>query len=130
MDLKQIATQMLMEKVGGQVDADSAGNALSQLIGEGQEMDLAGMVSQLSGGDLGGAAASWLGDGPNEDVSAAQISEGLGPAQIAEFASKLGLSQEDAAGSLAQILPNLVNQSSEGGNLLGTLGGLASKFLK
>lgn len=133
MDLKQIATQMLMDKLGGQADAGSAnnaGDALSQLIGEGQELDLGGMLSQLGGGGLAGAAASWLGDGPNEGVSAAQITEGLGADQIANFASKLGLSQDDAAGKLAEILPNLVNQSSEGGSLLGNLGGLASKFLK
>lgn len=130
MDLKQIATQMLMEKVGAQVDSNSAASALSQLVGQGQDMDLAGMVSQLSGGNLAGAAASWLGDGPNEDVSAEQITQGLGADQIANFASQLGISQEDAAGSLAQIIPNLVNQSSQGGSLLGTIGGLASQFLK
>ena len=130
MDLKGIATQMLMEKLGGSADAQQAEGALSQLIGEGSEMDLGGMISQLGSNGLGDAAASWLGDGANADISPQQIVQGLGADQIADFASKLGVSQDDAASSLAQVLPNLVNQSSEGGNLLGTVAGLASKFLK
>lgn len=130
MDLKEIATQMLMDKIGGQADAGAAGNALSQLIGEGSEMDLGGLVSQLSSGGLAGAAKSWLGDGANDAVSAAQITEGLGADKIAGFAQQLGLSQEDAANSLASVIPDLVNKSSEGGNLLGAIGGLASKFLR
>jgi len=130
MDLKQMATQMFMEKVGGNVDANAAQDALSQLIGEGQDIDIAGMVSQLGGGGLAGAAQSWLGDGANDAVSADQITQGLGADQIADFASKLGLSQDDAAGGLAQMIPNLVNESSQGGNLLGTVAGLASKLFK
>ena len=130
MDLKDMATKMFMDNVGGNADAGAAGNALSQLIGDGQDMDIVGMVSKLSGGDLAGAARSWLGDGNNDSVSAEQITEGLGADKIAQFASQLGLSQQDAAGGIAQMLPKLVDQSSKGGSLLDSVGGLASKFLK
>lgn len=130
MDLKEMATQMFASKLGGNVDSNAAGNALSQLIGEGQEIDLAGMVSQLSGSGLAGAAKSWLGDGANDAVSPAQILEGLGADQVASFASKLGLSQDDAASGLAKMIPDLVNESSKGGDLLGAVGGLASKLFK
>ena len=130
MDLKAIATKMFMDKIGGNVDADAAGNALSGLIGEGSDLDLGGMVSQLTSGGLAGAAQSWLGDGANEAVSAEQITESLGADKIASFASQLGLNQEDAASSLAGMIPDLVNESSQGGNLLGLAGGLASKLFK
>ncbi len=133
MDLSKLATQMLMDTLGGQggnAGEATAADALNQLIGEGQEMDLGGMLSQLQGNGLADAAASWLGDGDNASISAEQITQGLGADQVADFASKLGVSESDAAGSLAQIIPNLVNESSSGGDLLGTLGGLASKFLK
>ena len=130
MDLKEIATQLLADKFGSQVDTGALGAAVSQLIGEGQDIDLAGMVSQFTKGGLGGAVKSWLGDGANEPVSADQITQGLGTDKVAAFASQLGLNASDAADGLAGIIPKLVDQSSKGGSLLDAVGGLASKLLR
>lgn len=88
------------------------------------------MVSKLSDGELTDAAKSWLGDGGNKSVSAAQITESLGADKVSSFASRLGLSQDDAAEGLAGMIPDLVNQSSKGGSLLEAAGGLASKLFK
>ena len=118
MDLQGIATKKLMEKLGSNTDAGVAGQALKKLIGEGSEMDLGGMVSQLSVGSLAGAAKSWLGDGDNDAVSADQLTDALGADKVAGFASQLGIGQGDAAGGLAAMLPELINQSSKGGSLL------------
>jgi uncharacterized protein YidB (DUF937 family) len=112
MDLQGIATKMLMEKLESNIDAGAAGQALSKLIGEGGEMDLGGMVSQLSGGSLAGAAKSWLGDGDSDAVSAEQLTDALGSDKVAGFASQLGIGQADAAGGLAAMLPQLINESS------------------
>ena len=130
MDLQEMATQMFMDKIGGNVDAGAAGQALSKLIGEGSEFDLGGLLSQLSSSGLANAAQSWLGDGANQAISAADIMHGLGPDKIADLASQLGLGQEDAAGGLAAMIPDLIDQSSKGGSLLDAVGGLASQFLK
>lgn len=132
MDLTQIATKLFMDKIGGSVDTGTASKALSQLIGSGDSLDIAGLVTQFTGSGLAGAAKSWLGDGPNEAVSADQITEGFGASAVSSFASQLGVSPEDAASGLAAAIPNLVDQSSKGGSLLGSLGGLggiASKLL-
>ncbi len=133
MDLKEMATQMFLEQLGGagsNVDSGAAGNALSELLGEGSEIDIGGLVNQMAGSGLGDLAKSWLGDGANQGVSAQQVTEGIGLDDIAGFARQLGLDQNDAAGALAQIIPNLVDQNSKGGDLLGGLGGLVGSLLK
>ena len=137
MDLKQMATQMLMSKLGGNADSGAAQSAIDNLLGgDDGGSPLAGLVEKFSGGELAGAAKSWLGDGANEAVSADQIKSALGSGQVADFASKLGIDQGQAAESLSDFLPDLIDKTSRGGELLESvgglkgLGGLASKFFK
>ncbi len=91
------------------------------------------VVGQLTagGGDLAKKAKSWLGDGSNDSISPAQLQDAIGGDKIDAFASKLGIDREEASSSLSQILSELIDESNQGGNLLGSVGdvaGLASKF--
>lgn len=138
MDIKQLATQLLMKQIGSVTDPKVAESALDDLIGSGKKFDIVSMVGQFTGkgGDLAEKAKSWLGDGANEPISASQLQEVLGQDKVAAFAEKLGVSREQAGDSLSKFLPQLVDKSSRGGNLLDSVGGvgglakLASKFLK
>lgn len=138
MNIKELATQMLVSKLGGGSDTATAESALDDLIGQGDKFDLGDLVGQLtgSGGDLASKAKSWLGDGANEAISAAEVKDALGSDKVAAFADKLGVSREEASGGLSALLPALIDKSSRGGNLLDSIGGadglkgLASKFLK
>ena len=49
----------------------------------------------------------------------------LGADKIGEFASKLGLSNEEAAGGLSEALPQMVDKASSGGSLLDSIGGVS-----
>ena len=99
---------------------------LSGLLGGGQGgIDLSSLISKFSSAGLGNVVNSWLGDGANESISANQISEMFGSDQISEFASKLGLSQEEAAGGLSDAIPQMVDKASSGGSLLDSIGGLS-----
>ena len=49
----------------------------------------------------------------------------LGADKIADFASKLGLSNEEAAGGLSEALPQMVDKASSGGSLLDSIGGIS-----
>lgn len=131
MDLQKMAVQMLMEKLGAK-DENTADAALGSLLGggDGAGLDLGGLVEKFSGGGLGGALASWLGDGDNEAVGAEQITSAIGADQIAKFAASLGVGQDEASNALSSILPQLIDSNSSGGNLLGSAAGLASKFFK
>ena len=131
MDLQKMAVQMLMEKLGAK-DENAAGSALESLLGssDGAGMDLGGLIEKFSGGDLGGALASWLGDGDNEAVGAEQITSALGADQIEKFAAGLGVGKDEASNALSSILPQLIDSNSSGGSLLGSAADLASKFFK
>jgi uncharacterized protein YidB (DUF937 family) len=79
----------------------------------------------MDSGGLGAIAKSWLGDGNNESISSDQVSNMLGADKISEFASKLGLSNEEAAGGLSEALPQRVDKASSGGSLLDSIGGIS-----
>jgi uncharacterized protein YidB (DUF937 family) len=138
MDIKSLAVEMLMKKLGGTGDTNAAESALGELVGQGKDFDLGGLVGQLtgSGGDIADKAKSWLGDGDNAPISASQIQDVLGGDKVEVFAKSIGVSRERASSGLSEMLPQLIDKSSQGGNLLdaiggaGGLAGLASKFLK
>jgi uncharacterized protein YidB (DUF937 family) len=102
--------------------------AMSGLAGGGrntQSIDLSDLLSKMKAGGLGTVAESWLGDGSNEPISPEQVSDMLGADNIADFASKLGLSNAEAAGGLSEALPQMVDKASSGGSLLDSIGGVS-----
>jgi uncharacterized protein YidB (DUF937 family) len=113
-------------EAGSGLDTGNLASALSGLLGGGQGgIDLGSLVSKFSSTGLGNLVNSWLGDGANESISAGQIKEIFGANQISEFASKLGLNQEEAAGGLSDAIPQMVDRASSGGSLLDSIGGLS-----
>ena len=79
---------------------------------------------------------SWLGDGDNAEISGSQLEGLLGSDKIQEAASQLGTDSGSLLNGLKDMIPQVVDKSSSGGNLLDSVGGigglasLASKFLK
>jgi uncharacterized protein YidB (DUF937 family) len=106
--LLQIAMQMLANKGGG---GAGGGGALDSMGG------LSGIVNAFQKGGLGHLADSWVGTGDNLPVSADQLSQVLGADKIGSIASQLGMSQGDAAGGLAKILPELINHVTPNGQM-------------
>ncbi|MEP3653296.1 MAG: YidB family protein [Litorimonas sp.] len=133
MDIKNIASGMLAEKLG--VSNAVVGGIMDKLIGNGDKMDVAGLVGNLQEKGLGDLASSWLGDGANKDISTDQLKDALGAEQISQAAAELGTDEGSLLGGLQSALPQLVDKASSGGSLLdsvgglGGLGGLAKKFL-
>jgi uncharacterized protein YidB (DUF937 family) len=69
-------------------------------------------------------AASWLGDGENDKISSDQVTNIFGQDKISDFASKLGLSDDEAVGGLRDALPGMVDKASSGGSILDSIGGI------
>lgn len=78
---------------------------------------LGGLLQQLQAAGLGQQADSWVGNGENAPVSAEQLSNALGHDSIRELATRAGISDAEASGGLASLLPELVNQLSPEGRL-------------
>lgn len=126
MDILQVGAQLLSERLGLQIDPDSMADALSSLLGDGQgNLDLAGLASKMaSNGGLESVVSSWLGDGSNSPISADSILGLLGDAEVANFAGRLGTDTDSAAAGLADVLPQIMDKASSGGNLLDSVGGV------
>jgi uncharacterized protein YidB (DUF937 family) len=99
------------------LEADDIVSALNSLVGNGQGgLNLVTFVSGLSQNGLGEIVGSWLGNGENKSISMEQVTVLLGSDKVSEFASRLGISEESAAGALADSLPQVVDQATSGEN--------------
>jgi uncharacterized protein YidB (DUF937 family) len=116
---------MLSEKLGTDIDADSVSSALGGLLaGPDGNLDLSGLVSRVAANaDFGDLPGSWLGPGANETLSADGLMTILGGDKVAGFAEQLGVDASDAAGGLAEVLPEMLDKASSGGSLLDMAGG-------
>ncbi len=78
---------------------------------------LGGLLQRLQAGGLGQQADSWVRDGDNEPISAEDLRNALGPDAIHQLATQAGVSDEEASGGLASLVPELVNQLTPEGRL-------------
>ena len=113
--------------------------AVTGMLGnDGEHGGLGGLVSKFQQAGLGDVVSSWIGNGQNQPVTGDQLTQVLGSGAVANIASKLGVSPDQAAGQLSSILPALVNhltpngQAPAGGlgnsgELMSMLGGLLQK---
>jgi len=125
-DIVKMGTEMFQEKLGDKaegVDSSSVTDALSGLLSnESGDFDLGSIVSNAMSGDgIGSIVSSWLGDGDNESIDAGGLTSLFGEEKISEFASKLGVDKDTALGGLSDVIPNMIDKSSEGGNMIGSL---------
>ena len=82
-----------------------------------QNGGLGGVLNMLRGSGLGAQADSWVGTGANMSVSGDQVQQVFGDSALGSIASQLGVSQGQASSAMAQILPELINQFTPGGQL-------------
>lgn len=75
------------------------------------------ILGQLQQNGRGAAGNSWVSTGPNEPVDAADIKAALDPAELARIAEQLGVSEDEAADAVAQVLPDVVDQATPAGEL-------------
>ncbi len=90
---------------------------------------LQGLLAKLQSGGLGDAVQSWIGTGANQPVSGDQLGGALGPDLMGMIAKQLGGSPQQASGTLAELLPGLIDQLTPKGQMpadngLGGLGAL------
>lgn len=115
------------ETGSGGLTMDRIMQALADLLpGDGDQVDLGALVGRMEGGGLADMAQSWLGDGGNRGIDAAQVKSLLGGDAISGFAKQLGLGETEAVAGLESALPAMIDRASSGGSLdlLGGASGL------
>ncbi|WP_027457316.1 YidB family protein [Dechloromonas agitata] len=90
--------------------------AVMQLI-QNQPGGLAGLVQSFQQGGLAEIVNSWVSTGQNLPVSGQQLASVLGSGPLQGMAAQLGLSPDQVAGSLADLLPQVVDQLTPNGQL-------------
>lgn len=108
--------------VGALAGGQSGGNAalletVMQLVNNPQTGGLAGLVQSFQQGGLGEIVNSWVSTGQNLPISAEQIKSVLGGNALQDIAGKLGVGQQQASGSLAELLPQIIDQLTPNGQL-------------
>lgn len=78
---------------------------------------LQGILQQLQASGIADQVASWIGTGENAPVSGNQIADALGSDKVAQIAQHAGVEPEHAATGLAQLLPQIIDKLTPGGQV-------------
>jgi uncharacterized protein YidB (DUF937 family) len=95
--------------LGGLLAGGAAGSVLSGGLND--------LLKQLQQSGQGQTAQSWVGHGPNQEISSNDLAKALGADQINTLMSHTGLSREDLLAGLSQHLPDVVNQLTPDGRV-------------
>ena len=82
-----------------------------------QNGGIQGVLAKLQQAGLGATGQSWIGTGPNRPIDADALTQALGHGQLGALAQALGLQPQDAAGGLAQVLPQVVDHMTPQGEV-------------
>jgi uncharacterized protein YidB (DUF937 family) len=77
---------------------------------------LGDLIGRFTRAGMGDVMSSWLGHGPNAQISGDQLTQVLGGDVISQIAAQLGLSNGEAATQLSQILPEAVDRLTPQGH--------------
>ena len=102
----------LSSLVGGIVGAE-----LDHLVGSyiQQHGGLSALVQKFETQGMGNIVQSWIGNGPNQSISADQLHQVLGSDTVTQLAAKFGLNPQDVMQKLSQVLPDAVNKMTPDG---------------
>lgn len=108
-------------QLGGQAAGANPILKLALQLIQNQQGGVQGLINQFTQAGLGQQAQSWVGTGANMSLSPDDLLRTLGGGGggggLQQMASQLGLNQNEAAGGLAQLLPELINQLTPNGKI-------------
>ena len=111
---------LLGRALGGATnDGGMAANPLMQIALQllQQNGGVAGVLDKFRQAGYADQADSWQSTGQNLPISGSSLQEVLGSGTIGQIAQQLGLSHGEAAGGLAQVLPQIVDKLTPGGEV-------------
>ena len=108
--------------VGGLLGGQSTQGAQSPLMQIALQMlqqngGLQGVLGKFEQSGFGQQAQSWVGTGQNQSIDGGALSQVFGSGQIGQIAQQLGLSHDQAAGQLAQVLPQVIDKLTPQGQV-------------
>lgn len=95
--------------LGGLLAGGAAGGVLSGGLND--------LLKQFQDSGHTETANSWVGSGPNKQISPGDLASALGADQINTLSSQTGLSPDELLSGLAKQLPDIINQLTPNGRL-------------
>ena len=113
---------LLDQVVGALAGGESGGQGnllqtVMQLVNNPQTGGLNGLIQSFQQGGLGEIVNSWVSSGQNLPISGEQIQSVLGGSRLHDLAAKLGMSPEQASGSLSEMLPKMIDTMTPNGEV-------------
>ena len=100
---------LLKGGLGGLLAGGAAGNVLSGGLND--------LLKQFQQSGHSDTANSWVGTGPNKDISPSDLASALGGDKINALMTQSGMSRDDLLQGLSQYLPRVVDQLTPQGRL-------------
>jgi uncharacterized protein YidB (DUF937 family) len=75
------------------------------------------ILGRMQAQGQGAKAESWVGTGANEPIGASEVRDAIDPADLDRIAEQLGVSRDEAAEAVAEVLPDVVDRASPDGKL-------------
>jgi uncharacterized protein YidB (DUF937 family) len=100
---------LLKGGLGGLLAGGAAGSVISGGLGD--------LLKQFQQNGQGDTADSWVGKGPNREISPNDLGRALGADQIDAVASQTGLSRHELLNGLSQYLPDVIDRLTPDGRL-------------
>ena len=115
--LDGMAKGLLGKVLGGGSSQNPLMDVVLGLITNPQTGGLQGLIQTFKQKGLGDAVSSWISTGENQPVSDDQIQHALGGNFIQQIAQQLGSSKSEVSGSLANLLPEIIDKLTPSGTL-------------
>lgn len=90
---------------------------LPMIVGLLMSGGLKSILGKINAAGLTSETDSWVEKGPNHTVTGDQLQKALGSGPIADIAGKLGITHDQAANALAQVLPHVVDHVTPDGSV-------------
>jgi uncharacterized protein YidB (DUF937 family) len=94
-----------------------------------QNGGVGGLLDKFRQGGYAQQADTWQSTGQNAPISGSALQEVLGSGAIGQIAQQLGLSHGEAAGGLAQVLPQVIDKLTPNGEVPANDNDLVSQAL-
>ena len=100
---------LLKGGLGGLLAGGAAGSVISGGLGD--------LLKQFQQNGQGDVANSWVGTGPNKQISPGDLASALGGDQLNALSAQTGLSRDELLKGLSQYLPDAINHLTPNGRL-------------
>lgn len=102
---------------GGGLDLGKLAALIGPLLGMLKGGGLGNVLGQLTGGGLGDQASSWVAPGDNQAVDPQSLAQAVGPQELETLAAQSGLTVDETAQGLSELLPGMVDKLTPGGQV-------------